>query len=554
MDLNKTLYIYTRVSTTSQEEDGTSLETQRELGIKKSQDLGFEYQLFNEGGQSSSHDDFNNRPVLTELLSKIDEGHIKHLFVYNTDRLSRNKVTWNVIRFKLFKSNVTLYTSTGIYNSSSPTDDLLLGILSEISSYDNLLRTERTRLGKLNRVKQGYWMGGPPPFGYKLVNKKLESDEYESKWVNYIFEQFVKKITIREIKMGLLGNGVQTRRKNNVWSLGSIEKLLTNTHYIGFYYITDKKTNETVRCECEPIISVDLFNQTTELKQSRSLRRVKEGNQKKFYLLRDFLVCGVCGTRMSAKTQTDTTRSVYYCPRKERNYVNEHSEYYKKCTNNRYLKINLTDDLVWNTVVDVLSNSKQFREEIKGSVLGEQPSYRLQKIDIEKFKKSLKTLSNEIRDSEKLKKNVIFQYDVLQVQKLSDETQEISHKKILVNIEDRIRELEFKKYELNKRIHDLENKMDWVDWVSEFKKNLKKLSDSTEEEKHKLLIKIVESITVNTVDKQTHQLVIEFKLPYIDDELVWNNPTNKKLGYTITNGKKTKELELFDEKKYQKNQ
>jgi len=46
-------------------------------------------------------------------------------------------------------------------------------------------------------------------------------------------------------------------------------------------------------------------------------------------------------------------------------------------------------------------------------------------------------------------------------------------------------------------------------------------------------------------------LVIEFKLPYIDDELIWNNPTNKSLGYTISNGKRTKELELFDEKKFQ---
>ena len=32
-------------------------------------------------------------------------------------------------------------------------DDLLVGLLSEISQYDNKLRTERFRLGKLKRVK-----------------------------------------------------------------------------------------------------------------------------------------------------------------------------------------------------------------------------------------------------------------------------------------------------------------------------------------------------------------------------------------------------------------
>ena len=254
------------------------------------------------------------------------------------------------------------------------------------------------------------------------------------------------------------------------------------------------------------------------------------------------------------EVQTDTSRSIYYCPRKERNFVNEHSEHYKKCTNNRYLKINLTDDLVWSTVVDVLSNSKQFREEIKGGVFGKQVSYQSQKEDVEKLKKSLKTLDSDIRDGQKLKKSTVLQFEVLNVQKFTDETQVESQKEILRNIDEHVRQLESKKYELNKRIHELESKIGWVDWVSEFKKNLKKLSDSTEEEKHNLLAKIVESITVNTVDKQTHKLVIEFKLPYIDDELIWNNPTNKSLGYTIANGKRTKELELFDEKKYQKNQ
>lgn len=554
MNSDKTLYVYTRVSTSSQEEEGTSLEVQKSLGVQKSKDLGFDYQLFNEGGQSSSHDDLFNRPILTQLLTKVDNGEIKHLFVYNTDRLSRNKITWNTIRLKLIKNGVKLYTPTGIFDSSSPTDDLLLGILSEISSYDNQLRTERTRLGKLNRIKQGYWLGGPPPYGYKIVDKKLVPDEYERQWVKYIFEKFVQKTTIRDIKLGLLGNGVQTRRNNKVWSLGSIEKLLTNTHYIGFYYVTDKKSNETVRCECDPIISIDLFNQSNELKQIRGSRRVKEGHQKRFYLLRDFLICGECGCRMGAKTQKDSSRSVYYCPRKERNYVNEHSEHHKKCTNNRYLKINLTDELVWNTVVDVLSNSKQFKEEIKGGVLGEQVTYKSQKGDIEKLKKSLKKLDSDIRDTQNLKKSTSLQFEVLNVQKFSDESQKLGQERILENIGEHLRQLETKKYELNKIIHDLESKMDWVDWVSEFKKNLKKLSESTEEEKHSLLTKIVESITVQTVDKQTHKLVIEFKLPYIDDELIWNNPTNKSLGYTITNGKRTKELELFDEKKYQKKQ
>lgn len=153
----ETLHIYTRVSTTAQEEGGTSLETQKELGIKRAKSLGFKNRVWNEGGQSSSHDDLDNRPVLVELLSLIDEGEVKHLYVFNTDRLSRNQKTWGMIRYKLNQNKILLYTGSdpNPIDLQNPMDDLLVGLLSEISQYDNKLRKERFRLGKLKRVKQG---------------------------------------------------------------------------------------------------------------------------------------------------------------------------------------------------------------------------------------------------------------------------------------------------------------------------------------------------------------------------------------------------------------
>ena len=147
--MKETLHIYTRVSTTVQEDEGTSLDTQKELGLTRSEKLGFDFKLWNEGGQSSAKDDLANRPVLMELLSEVDEGNVKHIYVWNTDRLSRNLQTWGMIRFKLIKNEVTLHTPTGEQILSDPQTNMLLGILSEISQYDNSLRTERFRLGKI---------------------------------------------------------------------------------------------------------------------------------------------------------------------------------------------------------------------------------------------------------------------------------------------------------------------------------------------------------------------------------------------------------------------
>ena len=106
------LHIYTRVSTSSQEEEGTSLETQLELGVQRAEKLGMDYKVWNEGGRSSSKDDLSNRPKLTDLLQQVDDGEVQHLYVWNTDRLSRNLNTWGMIRFKLIKNEVTLHTPT----------------------------------------------------------------------------------------------------------------------------------------------------------------------------------------------------------------------------------------------------------------------------------------------------------------------------------------------------------------------------------------------------------------------------------------------------------
>ena len=125
----ETLHIYTRVSTERQKTDGTSLETQLELGTKRSQDLRFMLKHWNEGGASSHHESLDARPVLSELLSEINAEQIKHLWVYDQSRLSRNDFVASAIRYACQKHGVTLYTKDGVFDLSNPSDMLLKQIM-----------------------------------------------------------------------------------------------------------------------------------------------------------------------------------------------------------------------------------------------------------------------------------------------------------------------------------------------------------------------------------------------------------------------------------------
>lgn len=357
--MNTTLHIYTRVSSTAQQEEGTSLENQKQLGIKKASELGFDYRLWNEGGQSSFFDDLNNRPVLVSLLALIESGAVKHLFVYNADRLSRNQQTWAVIRYKLLAHGVTLHTVSGQMQLKNPVDDLMLGILSEISQYDNRIRSERSRMGKFQKIQQGNWKGGPPPFGYRLENKQLMIDDFEGDWIQKIYDWYCHGVAVKEIQYRLSRHGVMTRRGNQQWSLGSIQLILRNPVYAGYFDYTDKMLGETVRIQTTPIIDSHLFQIAQDKRHATREHKNLVNPSKHFYLLRGVLVCGHCGNPMGGRTYRAGHQHVYYCVHNERTWKTRKDDHPKwkrgnGCSMVRSMNIEKTDQLVWDMVKSTL--------------------------------------------------------------------------------------------------------------------------------------------------------------------------------------------------------
>lgn len=236
------LHIYTRVSTVAQADHGTSLQTQLDLGKKKARQLGMGYKHWDEGGKSSNHEEISVRPVLAELVMKIREGEVKHLYVYDQSRISRTDIVATTVRYECQRQNVTLYTKDGNFDLSNPQEMLLKKMLDGIAEFDNAVRAERTRLGKINRVKGGFWHGGPPPYGYKLVDKKLVVDKNEAAWVKRIYQDSAKGLSTLDVKKLLDSKGVLPRRRAGSWSIGSIQALIKNTHYKGSYDYLDKKS------------------------------------------------------------------------------------------------------------------------------------------------------------------------------------------------------------------------------------------------------------------------------------------------------------------------
>jgi DNA invertase Pin-like site-specific DNA recombinase len=363
-----TLHILCRVSTSSQEEEngGTSLKTQTDQGIELSKKLKMKYQIHNEGGTSSSKDTLDNRPVMINLLRLMDEGVVKHLYVYNTDRISRGN-TWYFIRKKMVDNQVILYTSTGRYDTTGTMENLILGILSEVSQYDNKVRTERSRLGKIEKVKQNYYRGGDPCFGFRIEKEqrgsRLVIDEFESSYVRLIYQMYNEGYKVTEIKSKLENDKVKTRRGNTHWSLGSIQLMLRNDTYIGIDEFFDKKSGITIRNEIPAIIPMKLFEMVQERRTRTLLRKGQMNRTVKDYLFRDFIFCE-CGTPIGGRIKPLKNIQHYYCPLSERKF-NKSVMDDTNCDMKRCVNIDRTEDLLWNSIYEILSATTYLKDTLK---------------------------------------------------------------------------------------------------------------------------------------------------------------------------------------------
>jgi len=101
-----------------------------------------------------------------------------------------------------------------------------------------------------------------------------------------------------------------------------------------------------------------------------------------FYLLRDFMVCGHCETPMGARTKISKSSSrgnenFYYCPKKEHAWVKDAPEDDDKWVRGRNsemtksLNIPITDELVWNNVIESVSHSNLTKNMFKPNILSD---------------------------------------------------------------------------------------------------------------------------------------------------------------------------------------
>jgi len=237
--------VYTRKSSEEGlEQSFNSLDAQREACeayIKSQAQEGWTLvrARYDDGGFSGGS---MERPGLKALMADIDRGAVDIVVVYKVDRLTRSLTDFAKIVDVLDRKGASFVSVTQQFNTTSSMGRLTLNVLLSFAQFEREVTGERIRDKVAASKKKGMWMGGFPPLGYDILNRKLAVNVAEAKVLNSIFARFLELGSVRALVADLRCRGIVSKkwktrhglmRGGHPFSRGALYYLLRNPVYLG---------------------------------------------------------------------------------------------------------------------------------------------------------------------------------------------------------------------------------------------------------------------------------------------------------------------------------
>jgi len=221
--------IYTRKSSEEGlEQEFNSLDAQREaceayILSQKSAGWIALPDMYDDGGISGGT---MERPALQRLLADIGAGRIDTVVVYKVDRLTRSLSDFAKIVDAFDARGVSFVSVTQQFNTTTSMGRLTLNMLLSFAQFEREVTGERIR-DKIAASKQkGMWMGGLPPLGYDVEDRKLVVNEAEANTVRDIFRRYAAIKSVRALKEDLDDAGIVSKVRLDRFGRESGSKLI----------------------------------------------------------------------------------------------------------------------------------------------------------------------------------------------------------------------------------------------------------------------------------------------------------------------------------------
>jgi site-specific DNA recombinase len=265
--------IYTRKSTEEGlDQDFNSLDAQREaceafISSQKHEGWVILPTQYDDGGYSGGT---LERPALQRLLADIRGSRVDVAVVYKIDRFTRSLLDFAKIVEVFDAHSVSFVSVTQAFNTATSMGRLTLNVLLSFAQFEREVTGERIRDKIAASKKKGMWMGGYPPLGYDVKDRKLVVNETEAETVRYIFRHYQELLSVRLLKGHLDAAGFASKHRvapdgrpygGKPMTRGALYHMLQNRIYRGEIVHKDR----AYPGEHTPIIDADLWQKVQSI-------------------------------------------------------------------------------------------------------------------------------------------------------------------------------------------------------------------------------------------------------------------------------------------------
>jgi site-specific DNA recombinase len=389
---------YARVSSDQQAKHGTvasQIAALRERIAADGQELADDMLFVDEGVSGATL----IRPQLERLRDHAALGLIERLYVLSPDRLSRRYAHQVLLIEELSDCGVdVVFLNHPI--GTTPEEELLLQMQGMIAEYERAKIMERNRRGKLHGAKRGTVnVLSAAPYGYRCIRKHGDGrpaqyiiDLPRAATVRQIFHWVgVDRLSIGEVVRRLGAADIKTASGKAHWERSVVWGMLQNPAYMGRAAFgktrsrsplprvrpqrhsaeVPKKGCSVVRTErcgwieipVPALISEELFLAVqTQLDENRKYARQRRRGA--VHLLQGLTVCGHChyayyGKKVSKSAAKGGQQYAYYrCTGTDAYRFGG-----ERICDNKQVRTEYLDDIVWQQVVALLSNPRRLKQE-----------------------------------------------------------------------------------------------------------------------------------------------------------------------------------------------
>ena len=261
--------IYTRKSTEhGLDQEFNSLQNQEESCKAYIASQSFNgWQYYKTYSDAATSGGTMERPALKQMLDDMAHGLVNTVVVYKVDRLSRSILDFHNMMKYFDKYNCNFVSITQAFDTSTSMGKLTLNMLLSFAQFEREVASERVR-DKIRASKaKGLWMGGNPPLGYDVIDKKLVPKAVEATNVRKLFEKYLELQSVNALTEYAVAHKIYAKQwvtAKGIIKGGrpiakmSMHRILRDKIYIG--QIENKKEGTFAKGEHEPIIPEELFN------------------------------------------------------------------------------------------------------------------------------------------------------------------------------------------------------------------------------------------------------------------------------------------------------